>query len=341
MNKTQLDSSVQKNLPNFLIYSLGGGGLGILLYASKASPAQFFSLCSVAMMIAGSSLGAGALLGFLFGIPMSVQPVTLPSQPPTNTSGENSSTPENQAEVMSVARRYRGNTNLEDISNWLTKMLLGVGLTQIPAILDAIKNYAEFASPGLGGEPSGKIFATSILVYFLICGFIFGYMWARLNLARMFTEADNSLEQKVAKKEQQISDLLRSYISLLFVPAISGRAAPCVLKPYDKENAWITIVEQQDKIVAMYRNYGKGVVLAFGHEFVLNPEYEVEVAKTIINGIFNEILNPDISHKKVLVSTGHGEILTVGQGTAYHLNYLAKTIGSIGYILEDMGTGIV
>jgi hypothetical protein len=273
MTNIQSGNDFQKNLHNFVIYVLVGGGIGILLYASKSKPHEFLSLCGTAIMISGASFGGGALLGLLFGIPISFQPETLQNQQTAGSSGKNPPEPESQLKVISSARGYRGNTNLEDISNWLTKMLLGVGLTQIPAILKAITNYSEFVSSGLGGEPGGKVFATAILIYFLICGFIFGYLWARLNLARMFDQADNYkkvLEKEVNIRKKQIGGVLRLYIGNLFTTGMLGKEARlCELKPYGDN--WITLVAAQNQIVAMYRDYHSGVVLAMGYDHILSP----------------------------------------------------------------------
>src|SRR5438552_4060746 len=76
-------------------------------------------VASVALMLAGACLLGGGLLGFLFGLPRTVQDV---GQRNSTTSGLPS-------EPQNVS--YHANTNLEQISDWLTKILVGVGLTQI------------------------------------------------------------------------------------------------------------------------------------------------------------------------------------------------------------------
>jgi hypothetical protein len=66
----------------------------------------------------------------------------------------------------------RSNTNLEQISDWLAKILVGVGLVQLGAILDAMGNLADFLGPALGDETTGQAFALSLVVYFVVCGFL-------------------------------------------------------------------------------------------------------------------------------------------------------------------------
>src|SRR6185503_13654313 len=59
-------------------------------------------------LVALAPAAVGALLGFVFGIPK-----TLQSNAPPAADGK---------------AAYQVNTNLEQISDWLTKMLVGVGL---------------------------------------------------------------------------------------------------------------------------------------------------------------------------------------------------------------------
>jgi hypothetical protein len=48
------------------------------------------------------------------------------------------------------ATRYLGNTNLEQVSDWLTKIIVGVGLVQIGRIVPALSKLAESMKAPLG-----------------------------------------------------------------------------------------------------------------------------------------------------------------------------------------------
>ena len=74
----------------------------------------------------------GGLIGFLFGIPRSLQ-TSGPVQDHASVDAATST-----IERSSVAG-YRSNTNLEQISDWLTKILVGVGLIQFPSIWETSK----------------------------------------------------------------------------------------------------------------------------------------------------------------------------------------------------------
>jgi hypothetical protein len=135
------------------------------------------------------------------------------------------------------AVRYEVNTNLEQISDWLTKILVGVSLTQASSLPGWLKKYAKFAASGLGGYPNSEIFATGILIYYIFIGFLCGFLLTRLAIAGAIREADLeagvvSVAQKVADVESKISEEVRQKktdeetLSLVQVQLNASRGAP-------------------------------------------------------------------------------------------------------------------
>ena len=175
------------------------GFLISILYSLQAtSLAQGLSVAGTALAVAGASLLAGGLLGFLFGIPKKLQQETQSASNQTADGGD-----------LVVA--YQGNTNLEQISDWLTKILVGVGLTQIASIPTALSKYADYTAAGLGNFASGKVFAIALLIYFLIGGFLFIYLWTRWYLAGTFSQADQAaIEHRISEVEKQIENNARA-----------------------------------------------------------------------------------------------------------------------------------
>src|SRR5262245_47375529 len=153
------------------------GLLSALVYAVQSRAQQaFLAVASVTILLAGSSAFVGGTLGFLFGIPRTLQQE---GGSPATDAGVTTADP------GAAGRRidYRVNTNLEQISDWLTKILVGVGLTQIPAIRDGVVSITAFAARGLGPQSQSQVFAFALLSYFAVLGFLFGYLWTRLFLA--------------------------------------------------------------------------------------------------------------------------------------------------------------
>ncbi len=243
---------------SYLVYiiraSLGLGLAGLICFSLFSfggwNTPKPWSVFGIAILIAAASFGVGGVLGFLFGIPRSIQQESL-----TGSSKED----------------YKPNTNLEQISDWLTKILVGVLLTQVPGILTYIKSYSKFASRGLGERADSQIFALSILIYFLICGFFAVYIWARLRLLHMLGEADNPSPKAISIKtiSKSLSDFLHN-----LNPGSEENLCALIDNEGDWRTLWSMIDQEskQCKIAAMYRHYGKrnGIVLAFGNDFILD-----------------------------------------------------------------------
>ncbi|HEY0015390.1 MAG TPA: hypothetical protein VGC13_03700 [Longimicrobium sp.] len=144
------------------------GSLAVLYQADLADR----SATAAAFVLAGASLFTGVLLGFLFGIPKTLQRKIEPGSSASLVVGD-----------------YQPNTNLEEISDWLTKMLVGVGLVQLGRVPDALESLGRYWEVSLGAKGS-QPFAAGLVVYFGVIGFLLGYLWTRLALVGDFIEKD-------------------------------------------------------------------------------------------------------------------------------------------------------
>lgn len=84
---------------------------------------------------------------------------------------------------------YAANTNLEQVSDWLTKLLLGAGLTQIARVPTAFSSLGTYLANTTGATAAAGVF-TTIVVLNLLVGFFFGFLAARLRLGGAFYQAD-------------------------------------------------------------------------------------------------------------------------------------------------------
>lgn len=184
---------------------LGAGIVFILLYSLQFfdRPQMVLSVFGVIMTASGAFLLFGVFLGFLFGIPRTIGD-TLPEA--KNNNGTSSKLDDSDT-------NYLPNTNLEQISDWLTKILVGVGLTQVSEITSAIDRLVIKLAPGFGDFTNESQIAINtgftlvVLVYFSFCGFFLGFLWARLYLPSRFRAADlQQLGQEFAKVNTQLKD---------------------------------------------------------------------------------------------------------------------------------------
>jgi hypothetical protein len=182
-------------------------GLGILLlYALQFPAAEFVSVVATGLMILGAGMLAGSLVGFLFGIPRTLQGSGPPLETPTTET----------ADTRQPA--YLVNTNLEQISDWLTKILVGVGLVQLGKIADGSGRLVDFLAAGLGGRPSSRVLAAGLMTYSTVSGFLTGYLMTRVTLTPLFRRADvEGLRARVEKAEEasrQATSAVRDVLAL-------------------------------------------------------------------------------------------------------------------------------
>jgi hypothetical protein len=183
-----------------LIAAMGAGLLSVPVYALHlGGRGDFLAVTSVGCLLVGASAFVGGVLGFLFGIPRTLQ------QEGVAPVSEGSSA---ASESGSISRRidYRANTNLEQISDWLTKILVGVGLTQLPEIRKDLTILTAFAAQGLGSQENSKVFAFALLSYSTVLGFLFGYLWTRLFLAGALRQADQAAIGALASEVQKVTE---------------------------------------------------------------------------------------------------------------------------------------
>ncbi|WP_427892661.1 hypothetical protein ACQHIV_07130 [Kribbella sp. GL6] len=164
------------------VTAIAGGLLATIAYAAAGSNASL-PVVSASAMIAVAALGSGVLAGILFGVPRT-----------TTTTGND------KPAVGAVG----ANTNLEQISDWLTKILVGVGLTQFVAIKHQATQLFHALAPALGNGNGRESFAGSVVIYFFVVGFLSGWLYARLRLGLLMSNTDALLE--LARRADRAGD---------------------------------------------------------------------------------------------------------------------------------------
>jgi hypothetical protein len=202
--------------------------------------ADFLLAASVSFVVALASTAIGCFLGFLFGIPKSLQRgagAPQPQQQPTSGTPSAKDTSGSAAAVRTSAPAFGTNTSLEEISDWLTKIIIGLGLVQFQTFLTYLYNAALFAASYIAqsdltidtaqqsalqyksGLSSPFLFA--VILACLVAACLFAYLETRTRLTQLFLEQKRdedgvSLDFKVEYKEtlqtDTSSDVLRNYL---------------------------------------------------------------------------------------------------------------------------------
>jgi hypothetical protein len=123
---------------------------------------------------------AGAVLGFVFGVPrLRADPAHPAAQP-----GGGAFVP---------------NTNLEQISDWLTKIIVGATLVQLRPLADAIGQLATAVGAAIG-SPGAAVVSGAVMVLYFAGGFMWGYLECSL---RVFSEMSALVDRLDAAKARQ------------------------------------------------------------------------------------------------------------------------------------------
>ena len=146
--------------------------LALLVYAlsaDRANGATVWSVVGVGFITAAAAMVAGAIVGFLFGLPKT-------------------------REQTDSKALLATNSNLDKVSDWLTTILIGLGLVQLGEVPDGVGHLAETIAPGLGGDVGAETFAAALLIFTVVDGFLIGYLWTRIVVSFRLRAAAEDLD---------------------------------------------------------------------------------------------------------------------------------------------------
>jgi len=264
-------------------------GLGLILVFSyhTSSPLSVFS---VACMFATASILAGGLFGFLFGIPRTLQ---------QQRDGEEIGT--GKPSVEGEPQTYAPNTNLEQISDWLTKILVGAGLIQLGKLRELLRDSATSLAPGFGGGESGRVFSLATVLSYVFLGFLISYLWTRLYFAGALRAVDVEGLRREIKEIRQQSDVDAKALGLAL-----RQLNPSTEVPAPAQQELNDAIRDASKAVKAQIFYQAQTLRA---ENWSEPRTKAKMERTI--PIFRALINSDVDDE-------------------YHSNH-----GQLGYALKD------
>lgn len=191
-----------------------------LQHAGARLPSLLWALAWVAV---------GDVIGFLFGIPRVLQQADAKPAPGPRADATAATSAATQEE--STSYRQQVNTNLEQISDWLTKIIVGIGLVELRRLPELLSRVSSFMAAGLGTDPRAQVLAAGIVIYFSILGFLSGYLVTRIYLSGAFRRADTGnvlvggIATPIASLFQQLYKAvteIRELIAIKTVPPIGA-----------------------------------------------------------------------------------------------------------------------
>lgn len=192
LRPTEIDDGIRLKYPlhSYLCWALIAS-LGILGFLPVCRGEM--TACLTSLLWALACTATGMLLGFFFGIPKVLQG----KDPARGLDGAKNSEPRYDQEV---------NTNLEQISDWLCKIIVGVGLIELRVVPEKLGLLASTLARDLGNGYT-QSFAGALILYFSVAGFFYGYLITRLFLSTDFRNADlkaRGEEIRIQYREMQI-----------------------------------------------------------------------------------------------------------------------------------------
>lgn len=131
---------------------------------------------SIALLWCFACLSVGLLSGFLFAIPR--------VPPERKTEGGQEHPERKNGTGLGI------NTNLEEISDWLTKILVGIGLVEASKIRSYLGRLGAYVGSALGAN--GNVIASGLIVLYLGLGFLSGFLVTRLFISPSLRQADEA-----------------------------------------------------------------------------------------------------------------------------------------------------
>jgi hypothetical protein len=167
--------------------TLAAGIATLLGFGWLAGSAPQPQAVTVGLLAGAAAALLGALLGFLFGLP--------PGSNGHSDNGGNGGAPANAAASMAATQQRAVNNNLLEISDWLTKIIVGAGLVGLTDLVRWIGQVGSRVGAGAGlANETAAMFGGAILVFFFTWGFLFVYIQTRTIISVIFASTERSLQ---------------------------------------------------------------------------------------------------------------------------------------------------
>jgi hypothetical protein len=161
------------------------GCLSIVAYSLTTPSELRLRILGMLLLFGAAAVVVGGLPGFLFGVPRAGTTIESVGSNPKGGNPGPTVTPGSTLP----------NTNLEQISDWLTKVLVGVTLGQLGNIGPAASRLFYTMATALGVGDSATAFVGALVIYGAALGFMFGWLTARVWIAWTIAALDGGVPQ--------------------------------------------------------------------------------------------------------------------------------------------------
>ena len=166
-----------------------------------------------AFLLFVAAAAVGAALGFLFGLPRA------------RVAGAD----DGSGEPVTGGRAstfYLTNSNLIKVSDWLTTIVIGLGLVNIGKVVPGLRDLARALHDPLGGTAYAGAVGISVLIVGVLAGFLLNYLWTSIRVRALLEEAERQSQQTMPDLSNQTLGEARQVASRNNVTLLVPDGAP-------------------------------------------------------------------------------------------------------------------
>ena len=209
--------SPQQAAALFLGVVAAAGTIGIGASALSIEPASYSGPLRMAVWAVALG-GIGAVIGFIFSLPkMELARASAQGGGEAVVPG-----------AVAVAGAHRPNTAIEEISDWLTKIIVGVGLVELREADDLATHLATWiAGPLSPDDPSFRL-ALGLVVLMPVVGFLSTFVFNRVFLSLDFRYADSELmrAEVAIQVKSSVATAVATEVETSVASAVSQQTMP-------------------------------------------------------------------------------------------------------------------
>jgi hypothetical protein len=198
----------------FIFLGIASIVLGLSLGSNTG---QRFTIIVAAAVIAFASACLGGLAGFIFAIPRA-------------------------REKDGTQFSYLANTNLEQISDWLTKILVGISLIQIGRLQSVLGNLGRNLAPMLGGTSVSGGIGVTMCIAAALPAFILTYLWTSVAVTWEFENLRHAIQKIV---EPVVERQLKQIVEEKVEPAVEDKVKQIVEDKASNDADALELIQQQ------------------------------------------------------------------------------------------------
>ena len=196
-------------------------GLSLLILVGYSIAAKSIAALFLLWMVATASLVTGILLGFLFGLPRIVVATRRDAEKKGDQEGR-------------IEPGYDPSNSLEQLADWLTKILVGIGLVQFGDARRLLAEFGRFIGTSLG-RADADLVGQLIVIVFVVLGLLASFLWTRIHYPSIQAGADTDVWSIIRKLDRHESAIRDNQSSIKDVAKVTGAIASGELKTRSEE----------------------------------------------------------------------------------------------------------